>query len=279
MPTTDLWPRLRQRFACVAALGGIAALAACGGGGDASPDAPSSEPADSEQRAQALATSTWTKIASEGQSFTVSGVRTVRYGAGSSWVQKQVSGTGQCTNAFFGRDPLRGVVKRCEVLTTTSSPAPAPAPAPSSSADCGLSNFSADALRLINEFRAAPRSCGSAGSFAAAAPLAWNDQLAQAAAGHSTDMAIRNYFSHTSLDGRTMADRINATGYLWLAIGENIAAGYASVPSVVAAWQASPGHCANLMNPSYTQMGLACAPRASGSTYSHYWTLDLGKPR
>ena len=74
MPTTDLWPRLRQRFACVAALGGIAALAACGGGGDASPDAPSSEPADSEQRAQALATSTWTKIASEGQSFTVSGV-------------------------------------------------------------------------------------------------------------------------------------------------------------------------------------------------------------
>ena len=56
-------------------------------------------------------------------------------------------------------------------------------------------------------------------------------------------MATQNYFSHTSADGRTLADRINATGYAWSALGENIAAGYPSVNAVVDGWMASDGHC------------------------------------
>ena len=64
------------------------------------------------------ATPTWTRIAREGQSFTVSGTQTVRYGANSSWIQKSVTGTGQCTNAYFGRDPLYGVVKACDLSET-----------------------------------------------------------------------------------------------------------------------------------------------------------------
>jgi RHS repeat-associated protein len=62
-------------------------------------------------------TQIWTKIADEGASFTVSGTQTVRYGAGISWVQLAVSGTGQCTNAYFGSDPINGTVKQCEVLS------------------------------------------------------------------------------------------------------------------------------------------------------------------
>ena len=92
-------------------------------------------------------------------------------------------------------------------------------------------------------------------------------------------MATKNYFSHTSADGRTMAERINAAGYAWSALGENIAAGYPSVNAVVDGWMSSDGHCANLMNPNFRDIGFACVAGTSTSSYRTYWTLDLGKPR
>ena len=66
--------------------------------------------------------STWTRIASEGASFTVNGTQTVRYGAGTSWIQRSVTNSGQCTNAFFGSDPAWGVLKSCEVMSGASGP-------------------------------------------------------------------------------------------------------------------------------------------------------------
>ena len=91
-------------------------------------------------------------------------------------------------------------------------------------------------------------------------------------------MATKNYFSHTSLDGRTFVDRINATGYAWSNIGENIAAGYSTVNAVVDGWMASDGHCANIMNPNFRDVGVACVA-SSTSTYKTYWTMDAGKQR
>jgi uncharacterized protein YkwD len=165
--------------------------------------------------------------------------------------------------------------------STASTPPPAAsaptAPAPTADTTCGLPNFEADALRLVNQQRAAGATCGSRGSFAPVAALTWNARLASAAYGHSRDMADNNYFSHDSLDGRTMVKRINATGYTWSTIGENIAAGYGSVQSTVNGWMASDGHCANLMNPSFTEFALACA-RNEASQYRIYWTQNLGRP-
>ena len=169
-----------------------------------------------------------------------------------------------------------------------AAPAPAPAPAPAAPAapapapavaDCSLGNFAASALTRINQLRAAGASCGARGAFAPTTALAWNALLTQAGEGHSRDMATLNYFSHTSADGRDLADRVNTTGYLWNTIGENIAAGYATVDSVMDGWTASDGHCANLMNPNFTEVGLACVPGTTSSTYNTYWTMDLGRPR
>jgi uncharacterized protein YkwD len=160
----------------------------------------------------------------------------------------------------------------------TPAPSPAPAPAPGPDSTCGLANFEADALRLVNQYRAAGASCGAQGNFAPAPALTRQSQLASAAYGHARDMADNNYFSHTSLDGRSLAERINASGYVWSSIGENIAGGQGSVQAVVAAWMGSDGHCANLMNPNFTQFGLACA-RNDASTYRIYWTQNLGRPR
>jgi uncharacterized protein YkwD len=162
---------------------------------------------------------------------------------------------------------------------STSPPPPAAAAPGGSGPDitCGLANFEADALRIVNAYRAAGAVCGSRGSFAPAAALAVNSRLTSAAFGHSSDMAARNYFSHTSQDGRSMVDRINASGYQWSTVGENIAAGYDSMQEVVTGWMGSDGHCANLMNPRFTEFGLACA-RNAGSTYRIYWTQNLGRP-
>jgi uncharacterized protein YkwD len=159
------------------------------------------------------------------------------------------------------------------------SPAPAPAPAAAGDATCALPDFSASALARVNQVRAAGATCGSRGTFAPAGALTWNARLTQAAAVHALDMATNNYFSHTSLDGRTFTQRIEAAGYQWSNAGENIAAGQATVNSVIDAWLASPDHCANLMNGAYTEFGLACVAGGASATYATYWAMEFGRPQ
>jgi uncharacterized protein YkwD len=145
-------------------------------------------------------------------------------------------------------------------------------------ATCGLANFSADLLARVNAVRAAGRSCGTHGNFGPAPALVWNDLLTQAATAHSLDMAAQNYFSHTSLDGRSFDQRISATGYAWQRAAENIAAGQNGVQQVVDGWLASDGHCANIMEGALRDIGVACVS-ATATTYPTYWTMDLGTPR
>jgi uncharacterized protein YkwD len=163
--------------------------------------------------------------------------------------------------------------------TSASAPASAPTAAASVGSTCNLADFRASLLARINQVRATGADCGADGVFGAAAALTWNDKLTVAAEGHSQDMAAKNYFSHTSADGRTLGDRVNATGYAWSSLGENIAAGYAGVDAVMSGWIASPGHCANLMNAGFAEVGVVCVPGTAGDTYSTYWTMDLGRPR
>lgn len=130
-------------------------------------------------------------------------------------------------------------------------------------------------LGLVNEARVRPRTCGTT-RFKAASPLAWNDALGAAALAHSRGMAARSDFSHTDPAGRSVRERATAAGYRWRDIGENIAAGLGEPAGVVAGWVASPGHCANLMDPGFAEMGAAYATRA-GSAGGIYWTQTLGR--
>lgn len=141
---------------------------------------------------------------------------------------------------------------------------------------CGLPGFRASLEQRINAARARSRRCGAA-FMPAAAPLSWNQRLFSAAARHATDMAARNYFSHVSLDGRTLAQRVSDEGYAWTSVGENLAAGQDTVEAVVAGWLASPGHCSNFMGRQFTEVAVSCVQR-TGSTYGHYWTLVLARP-
>lgn len=157
-----------------------------------------------------------------------------------------------------------------------SAPGSSPDPGPDSTPSSPGGPFAQRVLDLTNQARAQARSCGGA-RFAATTPLTYNAQLERAAQGYAADMAAKNYFhhDHTSADGRTFDQRITAAGYTGQTVGENIAAGQPSPEEVVAGWLASEGHCRNVMNPNFRELGVGYAYKA-GSTYGHYWVQDFG---
>ena len=171
-----------------------------------------------------------------------------------------------------------------QVVSSAPVSAPAPAPAPTlkssslvqldSSTTCNIPGFRDAILKQINLARASGYVCGTQ-ILPAAAPLAWNDILFSAAARHSSDMATRNYFSHTTPEGIEFSQRLAIEGYSARAGGENIAAGMASIDGVMLTWLASEGHCRNIMEPLFKDVGVACVSQ-SGTAYSTYWTMDLG---
>src|SRR5450830_823589 len=129
-------------------------------------------------------------------------------------------------------------------------------------------------LNLINAARTQPRQCGPQ-AFTATTPLSWSDTLANAANSHTRNMANGNFFDHLDHDGRTPGDRAELAGYSARNIGENIAAGLDTPRKVVDGWLASPGHCANLMNPQFRELGAAYAmdPKSDAGIY---WTGVFG---
>jgi uncharacterized protein YkwD len=132
-------------------------------------------------------------------------------------------------------------------------------------------------LELVNAARATPRTCGNK-AFKAARPVRWNDMLAAASRLHAEDMARNNYFSHGGRDGSNPAQRVERAGYRYRATGENIAAGQMNPEEAVAGWIKSPPHCANLMNPVFTEMGVAFAIDRK-SEMGVYWAQAFGTPR
>jgi uncharacterized protein YkwD len=133
-------------------------------------------------------------------------------------------------------------------------------------------------LDAVNAARASARSCGEL-QFAPAPALAWNAALADAARAHSVDMAAQRYFSHQGKDGRVVGDRALQAGYRWRKIGENIASGQDTAEEAVAGWLSSPGHCANIMNPDFSETGAAYAISTSRETARVYWTQVFGTAR
>jgi hypothetical protein len=93
----------------------------------------------------------------------------------------------------------------------------------------------------------------------------------------SADMAVRNYFAHTSLDGRTPVQRMDDAGYpaYTTSTGEDLAAGYSVSADVLSGWIASSPHYAVLINPQYHAIGVGRSYGA-GTTYGWYWSADFG---
>ncbi len=110
---------------------------------------------------------------------------------------------------------------------------------------------------------------------AGVAPLRLNDKLATAAQRHAEDMAATRNLSHQGSDGSTLRSRIEATGYGWTAIGENVAMGQPSPEAVMRSWMNSSGHRRNVLNPNFQELGVGYAEGGGRP----YWVQVFAKPR
>lgn len=100
----------------------------------------------------------------------------------------------------------------------------------------------------------------------------YNPQLESAARSQARLMAGQDKLSHNL--GTTLRQRVNAAGY-HLAVGENVAKGYPTLPAAIEGWLASQGHRNTLLSAKFTEFGLAFARTNSGRLY---WALIAGGP-
>jgi uncharacterized protein YkwD len=141
--------------------------------------------------------------------------------------------------------------------------------------DPGVADIREEFLEAVNQARSVSRMCGST-AYGPAPAVSWSDALAVAAYLHSEDMAWNGFFSHTGSDGSSAGDRITRQGYAWRTYGENIAVGYPTVSSVIQGWLGSEGHCRNIMNPAFTEIGAGYVVGPyGGNPAARYWTFDL----
>ncbi|PIY10250.1 MAG: CAP domain-containing protein [Flexibacter sp. CG_4_10_14_3_um_filter_32_15] len=139
---------------------------------------------------------------------------------------------------------------------------------PNQSTDSETFNVNGQELvDLVNQYRTEGCRCGSE-QMPAVRTITWNEALAKTAYLHSKDMNNKNYFSHTGKDGSYPGTRMERQGYNWRTYGENIAKGYSNERAVIEGWIDSEGHCRNIMNPNFQEMGVG--------KEGDYWTQVFG---
>ena len=125
-----------------------------------------------------------------------------------------------------------------------------------SNSSSSVSAYEAEVVRLVNVERA-KNGLGA---------LTLNAKLSDVARAKSQDMRDKGYFSHTSPTYGSPFDMMSKFGISYRTAGENIAMGYSTPQAVVTGWMNSSGHRANILNGSFTQIGVGYV--ASGN----YWT-------
>jgi uncharacterized YkwD family protein/spore coat assembly protein SafA len=127
--------------------------------------------------------------------------------------------------------------------------------------DDGAKEFESEVVRLVNIER----------KKAGLAELRHNWELSRVARYKSEDMRDKGYFAHNSPTYGTPFQMMKSFGISYRTAGENIAKGQTTPAAVVNAWMNSSGHRANILNPSFTEIGV-------GYASGNYWTqMFIGK--
>lgn len=165
------------------------------------------------------------------------------------------------TTSFCTNDTAKAVTNESSVEVPTSSN--------SSSSNVKIEDDNArHLLELVNQLRKKGCRCGRK-RMKSAPPLKMNRLLNQAARSHANDMDLKDFFEHHGSNGSTFSERISKTGYDWQTVGENIFWGGVGIQEVFQGWKDSPGHCKNMMNKDFREMGFA--------KVGIYWVQDFGK--
>lgn len=117
------------------------------------------------------------------------------------------------------------------------------------------------------------------------APLNFDPRLNRAAQRHADAMARQNFFAHKGPDGTSAGQRAVSSGYRWIMVAENIAAGHLRPEEVVDGWMNSPGHRANILSCTMTDTGIALSYQPDDrplpgqrQAYRFYWVQVFAKP-
>ena len=201
---------------------------------------------------------------------------------------QDLSGGGQCTGSNCYQYILNYLRGSCgQSVTSSSAPASsAPAasskpaasssasaasstpaasssaPASSSSVSDSYASFRNQVVQLVNQERA------SSGLNA----LTVDSALTNTATLKSQDMAKLGYFDHMSPTYGSPFDMMRQFGISYRTAGENIAMGQTSPSQVMQGWMNSKGHRENILNTSYTKIGVGIAQNSSGQ---YYWTQQF----
>jgi uncharacterized protein YkwD len=112
-------------------------------------------------------------------------------------------------------------------------------------------------------------------------PYHHSPELSAAARAHSCDLAAHGTISHTSTDGRTLADRLAGSTPPWEWPSESIAAGFGEPAAIVALWMDEPPdgwHRRNILDPDQHEVGAGyCFAAEDPSGNHHYWTADFSR--
>lgn len=155
-----------------------------------------------------------------------------------------------------------------------STPSSTPVAATATSVSCTVTfnnGYEGTVLELINEER----------QDQGLPAYTTDSRLRSASLVHATDLACNDFFSHTGSDDSSPSERVSAQGYSWSSVGENIYAGsgsYGSPSSAFQGWMDSPGHRANILSSSFTQIGVGYVYFAD-SQYRNYYVTVFASPR
>lgn len=178
--------------------------------------------------------------------------------------------TGSATSSTAGATTTAPPTTAAPTTETTATTAPPTTAAPTTEAPPPTTTTTAPPTTPpASETERVVQLVNSARSSAGCDALRIDSRLTEAAQGHSDDMAAQDYFSHASLDGRSFGDRISAAGYANPG-GENIAQGQRSAQAVHDAWMNSDGHRRNILNCSFTAIGVGL------HTGTWTWTQNFG---
>ena len=128
--------------------------------------------------------------------------------------------------------------------------------------DSAVQDYEQEVVRLVNEIRAQK----------GLKALTHNWELSRVARYKSQDMKNNRYFSHTSPVYGSPFQMIKSFGITYRSAGENIAKGQTTPKAVVDAWMNSSGHRANILNASFTEIGVGYV--SSGNNWTQ---MFIGK--
>lgn len=128
-----------------------------------------------------------------------------------------------------------------------------------------LDSYEQEVFKLVNQERAK----------AGLQKLTYNYNVAKTARAKSQDMINKNYFAHQSPTYGSPFNQMEQAGIRFSSAAENIAKGQRTPAEVMKSWMNSPGHRANILSKTITQIGVGCAKAKNGTLY---WTQQFIKP-